>query len=93
MRTHLQRLANNAGEVDPRLNIVWPRVGRPVWEAFRRLGRSMTINGPGPITAQDILAYQSLHRVEFSAWELEVIESFDAIALEAMYKKIDAAGA
>jgi hypothetical protein len=93
LRTHLQRLARNAGEVDPRLNIVWPRSGRPIWEAFRRIGRSMTINGPGPITAQDILAYQTLYRVEFSAWELEVIESFDAIALEAMYKKIDAAGA
>ncbi len=79
--------------MDPRLNIVWPLSGRPIWEAFRRIGRSMTINGPGPITAQDILAYQTLYRVEFSPWELEVIESFDAIALEAMYKKIDAASA
>jgi hypothetical protein len=50
------------------------------------MGRSMTINGPGPVTPQDILAYQALYRVEFSAWELDVIEVFDAIALEAMHK-------
>ena len=50
------------------------------------MGRSMTLNGPGPITPQDILAYQSLYRVDFSAWELEMIEAFDAIALEAMHR-------
>ena len=50
------------------------------------MGRSMTINGPGPVTPQDVLAYQALHRVEFSAWELDMIEVFDAIALEAMHK-------
>jgi hypothetical protein len=27
------------------------------------MGRSMTINGPGPVTPQDILAYQALLNV------------------------------
>lgn len=87
MRAHLQRVAKNTGEVDPRLDIAWPRAGRALWEVFQRLGRSMTVNGPGPITAQDILAYQTLHQVEFSAWELDVIETFDGIALETMYAR------
>ncbi|WP_157201817.1 hypothetical protein [Massilia sp. Root335] len=86
LRAHLQRVAQSTGDVDPRLHVAWPRLGRPVWDAFRRMGRSMTVNGPGPVTPQDILAYQALHRVEFSAWELDVIEVFDAIALEAMHK-------
>ena len=87
LRTHLQRLAKNTGEVDPQLNIEWPPVGRPIWEAFRRMGRSMSFSGPGPITPQDILAYQTLHGVRFSSWELEVIEQFDAIALNAMHSQ------
>lgn len=53
------------------------------------MGRSMTFNGPGPITPQDILAYQQLHDVRFTAWELDVIDAFDAVALEAMSKKKD----
>jgi hypothetical protein len=87
LRTHLQRAAKNTGERDPRLNIEWPRVGRPIWDAFRRIGRSMTMDGPGPITPQDILAYQTLYCVKFTSWELEVIDAFDAVAIEAMHKK------
>lgn len=87
LRTHLQRAAKIEGEADPRLNIVWPRAGRPIWDAFRRMGRSMTMDGPGRITPQDILAFQQLHRVQFTDWELEVIEAFDAVAMEAMQKK------
>jgi hypothetical protein len=87
LRTHLQRAAKNTGEQDPRLNIEWPRAGRPIWDAFRRIGRSMTTNGPGPITPLDILAYQTLYGLTFTPWELEVIDAFDAIALEAMHEK------
>jgi len=47
----------------------------------------MTPSGVGPILPENILAYQQLHRVRFSAWELEVIDAFDAIAVEAMQKK------
>lgn len=89
LRAHLQRAARNTGERDPRLHVEWPRAGRPLWDAFRRMGRSMTMNGPGPITPQDILAFQQLHGVRFTAWELDVIDAFDAVALEAMQKKND----
>lgn len=89
LRTHLQRAAKNEGKADPRLNVEWPRAGLPIWNAFRRMGRSMGPSGPGPITAENILAHQQLHRVRFTDWELEVIEAFDAVALEAMHKKND----
>lgn len=47
----------------------------------------MSINGPGPIQPENILAYQALHRVQFTSWELSVLEQFDAIALDAMHKQ------
>jgi len=83
----LQRVARNTGEHDPRLNVEWPRLGRSLWDAFRRIGRSMTMNGPGPIMPENILAFQQLHGVKFTPWELDVIDAFDAIAMEAMQKK------
>jgi len=67
--------------------VEWPRLGRPLWDAFRRIGRSMTMNGPGPIMPENILAFQQLHGVKFTPWELDVIDAFDAIAMEAMQKK------
>lgn len=87
LRTHLQRAVRNTGKPDPRLNIEWPRSGLPIWEAFRRIGRSYGPGGPGPIQPENILAYQQLHGVRFTAWELEVIEALDAVALEAMHAK------
>lgn len=42
----------------------------------------MSANGPGPILPENILAFQQLHRVRFSTWELDVIEAFDEVALE-----------
>lgn len=41
-------------------------------------------NGLGPIMPENILAFQQLHRVRFSQWELDVIEAFDEVALEAL---------
>jgi hypothetical protein len=87
LRTHLQRDAKNGGAPDPRLTIEWPALGRPIWDAFRRMGRSVTMGGAGPILPENILAYQQLHGVRFTPWELEVIDAFDAVALEAMSKQ------
>jgi len=72
---------------DRRLDIDWPRTGRALWDAFRRIGRSMGPNGPGPILPENILAFQQLHGVRFSAWELEVIEAFDEVSLDAIHKQ------
>jgi hypothetical protein len=82
LRTHLQRLATNTGEVDSRLNIQWPKVGRPLWDHFRRLGRPPAMSGLAPISAQEIVAYQQLYGIRFNPWELGVIELFDVIAMD-----------
>jgi hypothetical protein len=86
LRTHLQRLAKNTGKVDPRLNIAWPALGLPIWDAFRRLGRPPSMGGVEAITNQEIQAYQNVYGVRFTAWELDVIDMFDNIALEILNK-------
>jgi len=86
LRAHLQRVAKNTGEVDPRLSIQWPKLGLPLWEAFKRLDRQPVMEGIGPITMVGIQAYQSLYRVRFTEWELEVLQMFDRIALESASK-------
>jgi hypothetical protein len=87
LRTQLQRLKNNTGEIDPRLLIEWPKLGLPIWEAFRKMGRPPSMEGVAEITLNEILAYQQLYRVQFSPWELDMLDTFDAIALEVLNKR------
>ena len=75
-------MAKNTGEVDPRLNIEWPKLGLPLWEAFKRLDRQPVMEGIGPITLAGIQAYQSLYRVRFSEWEIETMQMFDRVMFE-----------
>ena len=76
-------MAKNTGEVDPLLKIEWPRLGRPLWDAFRAMGRPPSMSGVAEISNQEILAYQQIEGVRFTSWELGVIRMFDAIAIEA----------
>lgn len=87
LRTHLQRLARNTGKNDPRLIVSWPAVGRPLWNAFRRLSRPASMGGALPITCQELDSYQRLYGVRFTPWELDVLASFDEVALEFLNKE------
>lgn len=69
------------------LKIEWPKLGRPIWEAFRKMGRPPSMDGLAEIAMHEILAYQQLYRVQFSPWELDMIDTFDAVALEILNKK------
>lgn len=40
------------------------------------------MGGVGAISQQEIAAWQSNHGVRLTCWELEMIEMFDAIAIE-----------
>lgn len=80
-------MAKNTGEVDPLLKIEWPSLGRPLWRAFRAMGRAPSVSGLAEITNQEILAYQQIENVRFTSWELDVIRMFDAIAIDASHKQ------
>lgn len=53
------------------------------------MGRPPSMNGIEKISAQEIVAYQSLYGVRFTRWELDTLAVFDAIALEVSNKKIE----
>jgi hypothetical protein len=82
----LQRLATNTGKHDPRLIVSWPAIGRPLWDAFRRLSRPASMGGALPITCQEIDACQRLYAIRFTPWELDVLAAFDQVALEFLNK-------
>jgi len=63
-------------------------LGRPIWEAFKRLGRPSSM-GVEKISTQEIIAYQTLYNVRFTRWELEALAMFDAIAIELSNKKAE----
>jgi hypothetical protein len=69
------------------LNITWPKHGGVIWEIFNQLGRSVAMGGVSPISAQEIISYQSLRNIRFTAFELDMIEEFDRIAIEYSNKK------
>jgi hypothetical protein len=45
------------------------------------------MGGVSPISAQEIISYQSLRNIRFTAFELDMIEEFDRIAIEYSNKK------
>lgn len=62
-------------------------MGRPIWQEFCRMGRPPSMNGMERITAQEIIAHQTLYSVRFTRWELDTIAMFDSIAVEISNKK------
>lgn len=75
-------MAVNTGKVDPRLQVQWPKAGRSIWTVFKSLARQPAMGGLAAISQQEIQAWQSNHGVRLTPWELEMIEVFDAIAIE-----------
>lgn len=45
------------------------------------------MNGMEPISMQEIAAYQDVHKVRLTQWELDMIGMFDGIALEISNKQ------
>jgi hypothetical protein len=39
--------------------------------------------GPAPISCADVLAYQQLHGVELTPWEVDSLRALDSVALKA----------
>jgi hypothetical protein len=57
-----------------------------VWGAFNSLGSPSTSGSFQPITAQEIQAWQSMHGIKLSPWELDAIRAIDKIAAECSTK-------
>lgn len=82
LRKHLQRAAAATGKPDPLLLVRWPSVGRPLWWAFNTMARQYGMSGPQPLSCSEIDAWQRLHGIRLTPWELEIIHGFDGVVME-----------
>jgi len=84
LRTHLERLRASTGRVDARLRDAaqpLPAAVAPLWDVFVAL--SATRSAEAGIACTEIEAWQRLHGVRLSPWEVETIMAMDRTALDA----------
>lgn len=80
LREHLQ--ATPVGRADPRLRSRVPAAGALLWEAFAALHTGMARMQPS-----EVLAWQQLHGVRLSSWDVDTLFGMDAAALNAAAAK------
>ena len=89
LRTHLQRLRNNTGRIDPLLvavNRPLPAGVAHLWDAFVALSatRAPAFEGLAAITCTEIEAWQRLHGLRLTPWEVETLLAVDRAARGAL---------
>lgn len=89
LRTHLQRLRNNTGRIDPLLvavNRPLPAGVAHLWDAFVALSatRAPAFEGLAAITCTEIEAWQRLHGLRLTPWEVETLLAVDRAARSAL---------
>lgn len=84
LREHLQAAAR-AGDVDERLVAQPPAAGAQVWEAFAELSASRPAGmGLSAVPHSELEAWQRLHGVRLTPWEIETLMAMDRAALTAL---------
>lgn len=58
---------------------------RPIFDAFLELSgtRAPAMSGAAPITFSEIAAWQRVHGIRLSPWEIDTLRALDAVALNA----------
>lgn len=80
LHDHLDKVYEQTGEIPEELEL--PEVDSmqmDIWEKFLSLhrGRGHGINGPCPLSYQDILAWTQVTRRSLEPWEVEVVMAVD----------------
>jgi hypothetical protein len=82
LRQHLQVAAAAGATPDPRLAGRPPAAAAALWDAFLSLNAARPAGlAPSAITPADMLAWQQLHGVRFTAWEVDTLQAMDRAAL------------
>lgn len=82
LREHLLAAARSTGQVDERLNLRCPPEGRSLVQVWSELAASRPSGlGLSGIPPSEIVAWQKLHRVRLSPWEVQTLHEMDAAAL------------
>lgn len=75
LRDHLLAAAAATGRRDPLLEHRLPAAAGELWNAFAALATSRP--GGAGIPASEIVAWQALHGVRFTPWEVDTLEALD----------------
>lgn len=83
LREHLQAGAAATGRAHPDLMLPVPVGGEAVWEAFIGLsaGRPVGLTGAAQIPPSEYVAWQTLHGLQLSSWEVDTLQAMDRAAL------------
>ena len=82
LRAHLQAAAAAGARVDARLLSRPPREALALWGAFLDLSAARPMGmTAGAIPPSEVLAWQQLHGVRLSAWEVETLGAMDRAVL------------
>jgi hypothetical protein len=86
LREHLQSAAAKGERVDPTLLRRVPAEAAALWDAFVSMSGSRPIHqgGAGSIPPTEIAAWQQLHGVRLTPWELDTLARIDRAALAEM---------
>lgn len=84
LRDHLAAAAAHGGPPDPRLHLRPPPGTAAVWECFVALNGCRPAGmGPSGIPPSEIDAWQRLHGVRLTPWEVELLMAVDRAVLAA----------
>ena len=84
LRQHLLAAAAAGSLPDPRLHSQPPAEVSALWAAFVSLNASRPAGlAPAAIGPADLLAWQQLHGLRLTGWELQTLQAMDRAALEA----------
>lgn len=82
LRQHLQAAAAASGRADPRLLHQPPAAARALWDAFVELNAGRPVGmAAGAIALGEIEAWQRLHRVRLTPWEVSTLLAMDRATL------------
>lgn len=86
LREHLQAGAKMTGHADPRLLRTVPRECAALWAAFGELSgsRPLGMGAVGHIPMSEVEAWQRLHGVRLSSWEVDTLTAIDRAAVSVM---------
>jgi hypothetical protein len=85
LRAHLLAGAAACGQADPRLTMRPPELASALWQAFVDLASARPVGmAPGAVPPSEIAAWQQLHGVQLSPWEVETLQAMDRAALSVM---------
>lgn len=89
LRAHLVAAAQHSGQPDPRLSRQVPRAGAELWRLYGTLNacRPPSMGGVVCVPPSEILAWQQLHGVALTPWEVETLMAMDRAAVQAYHAK------